>query len=64
MRHHFWATADDTSTPTRSDELLPQTIANVTVDPLLHHAQVVVTTGGSIRLTQAIQGKVARPLTK
>jgi DNA replication protein DnaC len=50
--------------PAGFDELMPKTIANATVDRLLHHAHVVVTTGDSIRLTQATRGKGVRPLTK
>ena len=34
-----------------------------TVDRLLHHAHVVITTGDSIRLTQATRGKGVTPLT-
>jgi len=49
--------------PAGFDELMPKTIANATVDRLLHHAHVVVTTGDSIRLTQATRGKGVRPLT-
>jgi DNA replication protein DnaC len=36
---------------------MPKAIANATVDRLLHHAHLVVTTGGSIRLTDATAGK-------
>ena len=50
--------------PAGFDELMPKTIANATVDRLLHHAHVVTTTGDSIRLTQATRGKGVRPLTK
>ena len=39
------------------DELMLKTIANTTVDRLLHHAHIVTTTGDSIRLTQATTGK-------
>ena len=49
--------------PAGFDELMPKKIANATVDRLLHHAHVVITTGDSIRLTQATQGKGVRPLT-
>lgn len=49
--------------PAGFDELMPKTIANATVDRLLHHAHVVLTTGDSIRLTQATTGKGVRPLT-
>ena len=45
------------------DELMPKTIANATVDRLLHHAHVVMTAGDSIRLTQATAGKGVTPLT-
>jgi DNA replication protein DnaC len=48
--------------PAGFDELMPKTIANATVDRLLHHAHVVLTTGDSIRLTQATAGKGVRPL--
>ena len=37
--------------PAGFEELMPKTIANATVDRLLHHAHVVMTTGDSIRLT-------------
>jgi len=48
--------------PAGFDELMPKTIANATVDRLLHHAHVVITNGDSIRLTQATRGKAVRPL--
>ncbi len=48
--------------PSGFDELMPKTIANATVDRLLHHAHVVLTTGDSIRLTQATTGKGVKPL--
>jgi DNA replication protein DnaC len=48
--------------PAGFDELMPKTIANATVDRLLHHAHLVVTTGDSIRLTQATAGKGVTPL--
>lgn len=48
--------------PAGFDELMPKTIANATVDRLLHHAHVVLTTGDSIRLTQATTGKGVTPL--
>jgi DNA replication protein DnaC len=48
--------------PAGFDELMPKTIANATVDRLMHHAHVVITTGDSIRLTQATRGKGVRPL--
>ena len=43
--------------PAGFDELMPKTIANATVDRLLHHAHVVLTGGDSIRLTQATASK-------
>jgi len=49
--------------PAGLDELMPKTIANATVDRLLHHAHVVITTGDSIRLTQATGGQGVMPLT-
>lgn len=48
--------------PAGFDELMPKTIANATVDRLLHHAHIVITTGDSIRLTQATTGKGVKPL--
>lgn len=48
--------------PSGFDELMPKTIANATVDRLLHHAHVVLTAGDSIRLTQATRGKGVKPL--
>jgi DNA replication protein DnaC len=49
--------------PAGFDELMPKTIANATVDRLMHHAHVVITTGDSIRLTQTTRGKGVRLLT-
>ena len=48
--------------PSGFDELMPKTIANATVDRLLHHAHVMLTGGDSIRLTQATRGKGVKPL--
>jgi DNA replication protein DnaC len=48
--------------PAGFDELMPKTIANATVDRLLHHAHIVMTAGDSIRLTQATTGKGVKPL--
>jgi DNA replication protein DnaC len=48
--------------PAGFDELMPKTIANATVDRLMHHAHLVLTTGDSIRLTQATAGKGVTPL--
>ena len=36
---------------------LPKTMANATVDRLLHHAHLVMTAGDSIPLTDATAGK-------
>ena len=48
--------------PAGFDEFLPKTIATATVDRRMHHAHVVLTTGDSIRLTQATRGNGVRPL--
>lgn len=48
--------------PSGFDELMPKTIANATVDRLMHHAHIVLTAGDSIRLTQATAGKGVKPL--
>lgn len=48
--------------PAGFDELMPKTIANATVDRLMHHAHVVLTNGDSIRLTQATAGRGVTPL--
>lgn len=48
--------------PAGFDELMPKTIANATVDRLMHHAHLVLTGGDSIRLTQATRGKGVKPL--
>ena len=48
--------------PAGFDELMPKTIANATVDRLLHHAHIVLTAGDSVRLTQATTGKGVTPL--
>src|SRR5207244_11926623 len=39
--------------PAGFDELMPKTLATATVDRLLHHAHVCITSGDSVRLTQA-----------
>ena len=39
-----------------------QTLATGAVDRLLHHAHVCQTSGDSIRLTQALDGKGVHPL--
>ena len=48
--------------PAGFDELMPKTLANATVDRLLHHAHLVVTTGDSIPLTQATGGRGVKAL--
>ena len=50
--------------PAGFDELMPKQIANAAVDRLLHHAHLVLTQRGSIRLTQATAGKGVTPLTR
>src|SRR5436190_2187279 len=49
--------------PAAFDELMPKTLAGATVDRLLHHAHVCITTGDSVRLQQATSGKGVTPLT-
>jgi DNA replication protein DnaC len=49
--------------PSGFDELMPRTIATALVDRLMHHAHVLVTTGDSVRLTDAADGKGVQPLT-
>ena len=48
--------------PAGFDELMPKTLATATVDRLLHHAHVCVTSGDSVRLAQATTGKGIVPL--
>jgi DNA replication protein DnaC len=48
--------------PSGFDEIMPKTIAGATVDRLLHHAHLCVTTGDSVRLAQATTGKGVMPL--
>ena len=49
--------------PSAFDELMPKTLATATVDRLLHHAHVCVTTGDSVRLSEALTGQGVMPLT-
>lgn len=44
--------------------VLARTIANATVDRLMHRAHIVLTAGDGIRLTQAIVSTVPPPLTE
>ncbi len=48
--------------PAAFDELMPKTLATATVDRLLHHAHVCLTSGDSVRLAQATAGKGVLPL--
>ncbi len=41
---------------------MPKTIATAAVDRLLHHAHLVLTSGDSHRLAQALAGKGVVPL--
>jgi hypothetical protein len=44
--------------PAGFDELMPKTLATATVDRLLHHAHVCITSGDSVRLAQATAVRV------
>ena len=48
--------------PSGFDELMPKTLATATVDRLMHHAHLCVTTGDSVRLAQATAGHGVTPL--
>jgi DNA replication protein DnaC len=48
--------------PSGFDQLMPKTLATATVDRLLHHAHLVLTTGDSHRLAEALAGKGVMPL--
>jgi len=48
--------------PSGFDTIMPKTLATATVDRLLHHAHICQTSGDSIRLTQALDGKGVMPL--
>jgi IstB-like ATP binding protein len=41
---------------------MPKTLATATVDRLLHHAHLCMTSGDSVRLSQASAGKGVVPL--
>ncbi|MFC4337615.1 IS21-like element helper ATPase IstB [Salininema proteolyticum] len=43
--------------PSGFDEIMPKTLATATVDRLLHHAHIAVTSGESHRLNEATTGK-------
>ena len=49
--------------PSGFDTIMPKTLATATVDRLLHHAHLIMTTGDSHRLGQAVAGKGVQPLT-
>jgi DNA replication protein DnaC len=49
--------------PSGFDTIMPKTLATATVDRLLHHAHLVVTSGDSHRLAQALAGEGVIPLT-
>lgn len=49
--------------PSGFDELMPRTLATALVDRLMHHAHVLVTSGESVRLSEAASGKGVKPLT-
>jgi DNA replication protein DnaC len=49
--------------PSGFDELMPRTLASALVDRLMHHAHVLVTSGDSVRLVDAADGKGVQPLT-
>ncbi len=48
--------------PSGFDELMPKTLATATVDRLMHHAHVCVTSGDSVRLAEATSGAGVKPL--
>jgi DNA replication protein DnaC len=48
--------------PSGFDTIMPKSLATATVDRLMHHAHVVVTEGGSLRLAEALAGKGVVPL--
>lgn len=49
--------------PSGFDELMPKTLATATVDRLMHHAHLCQTSGDSVRLAQALQGRGVKALT-
>ena len=49
--------------PSGFDTIMPKTLATATVDRLMHHAHMVITEGGSLRLAEALSGKGVTPLT-
>ena len=48
--------------PSGFDTIMPKGLATATVDRLMHHAHLVLTEGGSLRLAEALAGKGVVPL--
>lgn len=48
--------------PSQFDQIMPPTLATATVDRLMHHAHLHVTTGQSFRMTQALNGQGTQPI--
>ena len=48
--------------PAGFDTIMPKTLATAAVDRFLHHAHLVLTDGGSLRLAEATAGKGVKPL--
>ncbi|WP_275425703.1 hypothetical protein [Arthrobacter alpinus] len=48
--------------PSGFDEFMPKNIATATVDRLMHHAHLCQTSGQSVLLIQAQNGKGTRPM--
>ena len=48
--------------PSGFDTIMPKGLATATVDRLMHHAHLVVTDGGSLRLAEALAGRGVVPL--
>lgn len=48
--------------PAGFDTIMPKTLTTAAVDRLLHHAHLVATKGGSLRLAEAMAGRGVQPL--
>ena len=48
--------------PSALDQIMEKNLSTALVDRLMHHAHVVVTEGGSVRLSDATSGKGVVPL--
>ena len=48
--------------PSALDQIMEKNLSTALVDRLMHHAHVVVTEGGSVRLQDATSGKGVVPL--